>query len=288
MSSNPKENRVLVLGTSQDGGYPQVGCSRKCCIHAWENNYSRKVSSLAIISDDDCWLVDITPDFPSQLKMIESEINGLPKIAGIFITHAHIGHYLGLLDLGLEIMNTNKIPVYVMPSMGTFLKENGPFKQLVDLENIKLMPLIPDELVFLKNNLLITPFLVPHRNEFSETVGYKIHLDNNSLIYIPDIDSWEEWDGNMIDLVKNNDVAILDGTFYDGKELEDRKIEDIPHPCIKDSLKIFSLLEVVDRKKVYFTHLNHTNPVIQSSSSERLELLSHGYNVAEDGMVFKF
>ena len=288
MSSNPKENRVLVLGTSQDGGYPQVGCSRKCCIHAWENNYSRKVSSLAIISDDDCWLVDITPDFPSQLKMIESEINGLPKIAGIFITHAHIGHYLGLLDLGLEIMNTNKIPVYVMPSMGTFLKENGPFKQLVDLENIKLMPLIPDELVFLKNNLLITPFLVPHRNEFSETVGYKIHLDNNSLIYIPDIDSWEEWDGNMIDLVKNNDVAILDGTFYDGNELEDRKIEDIPHPCIKDSLKIFSLLEVVDRKKVYFTHLNHTNPVIQSSSSERLELLSHGYNVAEDGMVFKF
>ncbi len=288
MSSNPKENRVLVLGTSQDGGYPQVGCSRKCCIHAWENNYSRKVSSLAIISDGDCWLVDITPDFPSQLKMIESEINGLPKIAGIFITHAHIGHYLGLLDLGLEIMNTNKIPVYVMPSMGTFLKENGPFKQLVDLENIKLMPLIPDELVFLKNNLLITPFLVPHRNEFSETVGYKIHLDNNSLIYIPDIDSWEEWDGNMIDLVKNNDVAILDGTFYDGKELEDRKIEDIPHPCIKDSLKIFSLLEVVDRKKVYFTHLNHTNPVIQSSSSERLELLSHGYNVAEDGMVFKF
>tara|TARA_B100000029_G_scaffold386365_1_gene382180 strand:+ start:73 stop:939 length:867 start_codon:yes stop_codon:yes gene_type:complete len=288
LSSNPKENRVLVLGTSQDGGYPQVGCSRKCCIHAWENNYSRKVSSLAIISDDDCWLVDITPDFPSQLKMIESEINGLPKIAGIFITHAHIGHYLGLLDLGLEIMNTNKIPVYVMPSMGTFLKENGPFKQLVDLENIKLMPLIPDELVFLKNNLLITPFLVPHRNEFSETVGYKIHLDNNSLIYIPDIDSWEEWDGNMIDLVKNNDVAILDGTFYDGKELEDRKIEDIPHPCIKDSLKIFSLLEVVDRKKVYFTHLNHTNPVIQSSSSERLELLSHGYNVAEDGMVFKF
>lgn len=288
MSSNPKENRVLVLGTSQDGGYPQVGCSRKCCIHAWENNYSRKVSSLAIISDGDCWLVDITPDFPSQLKMIESEINGLPKIAGIFITHAHIGHYLGLLDLGLEIMNTNKIPVYVMPSMGTFLKENGPFKQLVDLENIKLMPLIPDELVFLKNNLLITPFLVPHRNEFSETVGYKIHLDNNSLIYIPDIDSWEEWDGNMIDLVKNNDVAILDGTFYDGNELEDRKIEDIPHPCIKDSLKIFSLLEVVDRKKVYFTHLNHTNPVIQSSSSERLELLSHGYNVAEDGMVFKF
>ncbi|MEE2859042.1 MAG: MBL fold metallo-hydrolase [Candidatus Neomarinimicrobiota bacterium] len=288
MSSNPKENRVLVLGTSQDGGYPQVGCSRKCCIHAWENNYSRKVSSLAIISDGDCWLVDITPDFPSQLKMIESEINGLPKIAGIFITHAHVGHYLGLLDLGLEIMNTNKIPVYVMPSMGTFLKENGPFKQLVDLENIKLMPLIPDELVFLKNNLLITPFLVPHRNEFSETVGYKIHLDNNSLIYIPDIDSWEEWDGNMIDLVKNNDVAILDGTFYDGNELEDRKIEDIPHPCIKDSLKIFSLLEVVDRKKVYFTHLNHTNPVIQSSSSERLELLSHGYNVAEDGMVFKF
>jgi len=288
LSSNPKENRVLVLGTAQDGGYPQVGCSRKCCIHAWENNYSRKVSSLAIISDNDCWLIDITPDFSSQLKMIESEINGLPKIAGIFITHAHVGHYLGLLDLGLEIMNTHKIPVYVMPSMETFLKENGPFMQLVDLENIKLMPLKPDELVSLKNNLSITPFLVPHRNEFSETVGYKIYLGNKTLVYIPDIDSWGEWGSNIVDLVENNDVAILDGTFYDSNELKKRKIEDIPHPFIKDSLKKFSLLEVVDRKKVYFTHLNHTNPAIQNSSFERLEILSHGCNVAEDGMVFKF
>ena len=198
--------------------------------------------------------------------MIELEIGRMPSISGIFITHAHIGHYLGLLDLGLEIMNTDKIPVFVMPSMENFLKENAPFTQLIELDNIKLKPLMPNKEMASKENLSITPLLVPHRNEFSETVGFQI---------------------NSIDLIRKNDFALLDGTFYDSTELENRNMADIPHPFIKDSLEIFSLLELVDRKKVYFTHLNHTNPAIHNSSLERLEIISQGFNVAEDGMIFK-
>ena len=281
-------DRIIVLGTAQDGGFPQVGCLKECCSRAWKNDaLSRKVSSLAIISNDDCWLIDVTPDFSSQLKMIESEIGGMPKISGIFITHAHIGHYLGLLDLGLEIMNTKQIPVYVMSRMKVFLKENAPFTQLIELDNIKLKSLMPSKEVVLKDNLCITPFLVPHRNEFSETVGFQIKSIDTSLLYVSDIDSWKDWDVNVADLIRKNDFALLDGTFYDSTEIENRNMEDIPHPFIKDSLEEFSLLELVDRKKVYFTHLNHTNPAIHNSSLERLEIMNQGCNVAEDGMVFK-
>ena len=280
--------KILVLGTAQDGGFPQTGCSKQCCYLSWKDNtHSRKVSSVAIISGDECWLIDITPDFSYQLKMIEAEIGKIPKISGIFITHAHIGHYLGLLDLGLEIMNTNLVPVHVMPTMDSFLKYNAPFTQLIDLKNIQIQLLAPDTKKILQDDLYITPFLVPHRNEFSETVGFRINSKDKSFIYIPDIDSWNKWSTKITDLIKEKDFLLLDGTFYDNKELENRNIKDIPHPFIKDSMKVFSLLEVVDRKKVYFTHLNHTNPAINALSPQRLEIVDQGYNVAEDGMIFE-
>ena len=118
-------------------------------------------------------------------------------------------------------------------------------------------------------------------------IGFQINSIDSSLLYISDIDSWKDWDVNINDLIRKTDFALLDGTFYDSTELENRNMADIPHPFIKDSLEVFSLLELVDRKKVYFTHLNHTNPAIHNSSLERLEIISQGFNVAEDGMIFK-
>ena len=284
--SHPSEN-ILVLGTSQDGGYPQTGCRAECCVEAWNDpEITRLVSSLAVLSGNECWLIDITPDFRHQLKMIEYQLKGEPIISGIFITHAHMGHYMGLLELGLEVMNTHDIPVYVMPKMKSFLIENAPFSQLIALNNIKLMNIDENVAVTLNKNLSITSFQVPHRNELSETVGFKIQSLNKSLVFISDIDSWEKWDVDINTLIQNNNILLLDGTFYSDGELSDRRIQDVPHPFIKKSLKKFSLLEVVDRKKVYFTHFNHTNPVNQKSSPERAVITEHCCQLAEDGMVF--
>jgi pyrroloquinoline quinone biosynthesis protein B len=284
---NNKDVRVIVLGTAQDGGFPQVGCKGKCCNEAWKDvTLKRKVSSLAIIYDNDCWLIDITPDFRHQFSMIGDEIGRLPNISGIFITHAHVGHYMGLLDLGLEVMNTHSIPVYVMPKMNEFLQNNAPFSQLIELNNIRIELINDGEEIQLNNHLSIMSFLVPHRNEFSETIGCNVKSENKSLVYVSDIDSWDEWKMDVNELIRNNDVLLLDGTFYDSTELKNRNINDVPHPFIMDSLVKFSLLEEVDRKKVYFTHLNHTNPAIQKTSLERLAIMNESCNVAEDGMVF--
>ena len=285
-TSNLSEN-IIVLGTAQDGGYPQVGCREKCCVEAWnDHKLKRRVSSLSIISGDDCWLIDITPDFAYQLNMIETRLNRQPHICGIFISHAHMGHYIGLMELGLEVMNTNLIPVYVMPKMKSFLQENAPFTQLINLKNIKLRQMTENVLIQLNDNINITPFEVPHRNEYSETIGFRIKSSDRSILYISDIDSWDTWDVDINDMIRSNDLLFLDGTFFSDIELPIRNMQDVPHPYIKESLQKFSLLEEVDRDKVYFTHLNHSNPVIKQSSVERLATINQGCHIAEDGMVF--
>ncbi len=158
---------------------------------------------------------------------------------------------------------------------------------LIKLNNIKLQ-LIKENVAFnLNKNISITPFQVPHRNEFSETIGFKVQSADKSLLYISDIDSWDTWDVDINDLIRNNDILLLDGTFFCDSELPGRNVQDVPHPFIQDSLQKFSLLEEIDRKKVYFTHLNHTNPAIQNSSPERSEIIQNGCHIADDGMMFR-
>jgi len=278
---------ILTLGTAQDGGFPHTGCMNACCVDAWQNpSLKRLIASLAVLVNNKCWLIDITPDFSLQLNMIQNQSSNTMEIAGIFITHAHIGHYTGLLELGLEVMHTRNIPVYVMPKMKYFLEENAPFTQLIELHNIELVEIKADIALPLNDSISVTPFLVPHRNELSETVGFRIESENTSLIYISDIDSWDDWDVDINHIIRSNDILLLDGTFFSSDELENRNMHEIPHPFIKDSLDRFSLLDRVDRGKVYFTHFNHTNPVIKGSGKELLEVEKHGCQLAKDGMTF--
>ena len=286
MHTEDEQVSLLVLGTAQDGGYPHTGCREVCCKEAWNNlKLQRLVSSLAILSGNDCCLIDITPDFSDQLRMIETELKRASRISGIFVSHAHMGHYMGLMELGLEVMNTHAIPVYVMEKMKSFLEENAPFTQLIKLNNIKLKIIEENTSVQLNKNISIAPFLVPHRNEFSETVGYSMQSARKKVLYIPDIDCWDQWETDINAMIKKHDIAFLDGTFYDKTELKRRKIEDVPHPSIKESIKRFSPLVAIDRKKVNFTHLNHTNNVLKQNSEERNEIIAQGFQVASDGMV---
>src|SRR6185312_13714084 len=138
----PQSNSyIIVLGTAQDGGYPQVGCTKNCCNLAWKyDSLRRYVVSLALVDSvsNKWWLFEATPDFKYQLHLLEelthSKYKYLPE--GIFITHAHIGHYPGLMELGREVMDTKEMPVYVLPKMASFLENNGPWSQLVKLKNI--------------------------------------------------------------------------------------------------------------------------------------------------------
>jgi pyrroloquinoline quinone biosynthesis protein B len=285
----PQTPYVMVLGVAQDAGYPQMNCKKECCKAAWENSKLQKMTSCLAIIDpttNQQWIIDATPNIKEQLQLLKSK-SGTEKIDGVLLTHAHMGHYSGLIHFGREVMGTNNIPVFAMPKMTTFLKENGPWSQLVEIENISLRKLKSDSTFSLNKNIKVTPFLVPHRDEFSETVGYKITINEKILLFIPDIDKWEKWETNIVPLIQKVDYAFLDATFYKNGELK-RDMSEIPHPFVEESMELFSNLSETDKQKVHFIHFNHTNPLLIEGSASQKEVTEKGFNLSKEGQIIRF
>jgi len=208
------------------------------------------------------------------------------SVDGIFLTHAHIGHYSGLMYLGKEAMDAKEIPLYVMPRMKNFLSTNGPWDQLVSRKNIQLQVMENEQVVNLSQSITVTPILVPHRDEYSETVGYRINGPNKSALFIPDIDKWDKWDKNIIDEIKKVDYAFLDAAFYSGKEINNRDISEIPHPFVIESFETFKNISEIEKSKIVFIHFNHTNPLLNSKSVETQIVIDKGYKIGTIGDVF--
>jgi pyrroloquinoline quinone biosynthesis protein B len=277
---------LVVLGIAQDGGVPQAG-SRGA--PGWHDPSRRRlVVSLGLVDpiSGERWMFEATPDFRLELERLDETfpVEGRPGLNGIFLTHAHIGHYTGLMFLGHESMGAAGVPVYAMPRMRDFLATNGPWNQLVKYENIVLRPLEDGRPVRLNRRLTVTPFLVPHRQEYAEVVGFRIDGPERSALFIPDIDSWEEWDaaGTRIEeLLAEVDVAYLDATFFADGEIPGRDMSGFPHPFITHSMERFAGLPAEIRNRVRFIHLNHTNPALWPGSGERHAVEAAGFHVAE-------
>jgi pyrroloquinoline quinone biosynthesis protein B len=281
---------VQVLGVAQDGGYPHFGCEKSCCKMAWKDTSIRKfVVALAIVDPKTkkWWLMEATPDVKEQVeylkKLTAGKYNYLPD--GVFITHAHIGHYAGLINFGREVMNTNNIPVYVMPKMKKFIETNGPWSQLVKLNNIKLIELKEDLPVKLSDQIVITSMLVPHRDEFSETVGFRIATSVKSYLFIPDIDKWEKWKRAIIKEVDKVDIAFLDATFNDIHELKNRKMSEVPHPFVEETMELFKTTSDKTKAKIHFIHFNHTNAVMWDKST-KTQVEQKKFNVSVQGAIY--
>ena len=278
---------LVVLGIAQDGGVPQAGSKDH---PAWKNpNLKRHVVSLAVVDpiSSQRWLLEATPDFREQLNMLDEifSVEESPGLSGIFLTHAHMGHYTGLIYLGHESMGAKEVPVYVMPKMKTYLSTNGPWDQLVRYKNIELRELNHNKPVTLNVRLKIRPFLVPHRQEYSEVVGFEIIGPNKKVLFIPDIDNWQEFDamGQRIeDLISMVDVAYLDGSFFANGEIPGRDMSGFPHPFITTSMRRFGSLPSEEKSKIRFIHLNHTNPALLGDSAARKKIIENGFRVSEE------
>jgi pyrroloquinoline quinone biosynthesis protein B len=279
---------LIVLGVSQDGGVPQAGSTDH---PGWHDPAQRRlVASLGLVDPETerSWIFDATPDFPQQLQGLRAvtgeSVDGAPD--GVFLTHAHIGHYTGLMYLGHEVMGAQAVPVYAMARMSEYLSSNGPWDQLVRYENIDLQVMTAGEPVRLSTTLSVTPILVPHRQEYAEVVGFRVDGPSRSALFIPDIDSWSAWDEMGVRIeeqIAQVDVAYLDGTFYANGELPGRDMSGFPHPFISHSVERFSALPAHERAKIRFIHFNHSNPVIWEGSPARQQVLDAGFGLAAEG-----
>ncbi|WP_128893589.1 MBL fold metallo-hydrolase [Erythrobacter sp. HKB08] len=300
-------SELVVLGAGQDAGAPQIG-------NADDDGPRLLPSSLALIdrAEGKRYLFDATPAITEQLAAldrIEPPSEGL-GIDGVFLTHAHIGHYLGLAYLGREAAGAKAVPVHAMPRMAEFLRSNGPWSQLVELGNIEIretrksrwfLPAEeawrPAEPQFLSTGIAATAFPVPHRDEYSETVGWvAFNPDTFSFLYLPDIDSWEEWEEksalySLETQIARVQYAFIDATFWDDNELLDengvgRDMSEIPHPRVTETMDRLQHLPPHERAKVHFIHYNHTNPIRDPDSAESAEVRERGFRVAREGMRF--
>ena len=273
---------LKILGVVQDGGFPHLGNNKTCCDNVDQNRY---VTSILLTNNlnNESYLFDASPDINEQLNFMGDRIK--KDLKGIFLTHAHIGHYTGLMYFGREALNSRLINVYAMPRMKKFLEKNGPWSQLVELQNISIKQISNNSKISIDPNVIVQPIEVPHRGEFSETVGYKIYGPNKILLFIPDIDKWYLWEKSIIDEIKKVDYALIDATFYDSKEVNYRDVSEIPHPFVVESLELFDPIKQKEKNKIFFIHLNHTNPLLNDNSEEYKYIINKGYNVAKEGMV---
>ena len=281
----------IVLGIAQDAGIPQPGCTRSCCQALWKQKDKYLwASCLGIVepATNSLWLLDITPHFPMQMGLLHQSLSCSSQqieLDGVMLTHAHMGHYTGLIFLGKEAMNTQKLPVRVLPRMQHFLENNEPWKTLIQNENIDLVPQQLHRWESLNARIACKAIPAEHRSEFSETAGFIIKGPSRSLLFLPDSDPWKE-DFPIEQYIREVDRAYIDGTFFTKEELKGRDFDEVPHPCVKESVNRFKALPIEERMKIHFIHFNHTNPLVRLESNERKWLLEQGFRLAEQGESF--
>ena len=275
---------ITVLGNVQDAGYPHIGCEKNCCNKNFNSSAVNFVTSLGVtdLVDNKSFLFEATPDISKQLKFLNNNYSSSTIVDGVFITHAHIGHYTGLMYFGREALGAHKVPVYVMPKMKQFLESNSPWNQLIDLDNVQLREIFKNKKITISKNLIIVPFTVPHRDEFSETVGYKIIGPNKSALFIPDINKWSLWNKDIVAEVKDVDYAFLDATFFKDGEVN-RPMDEIPHPFIVETINLFKNESTQVKNKIHFIHFNHTNISLQYENPVIDSIGKLGYNFARFG-----
>lgn len=285
----PNSPYITILGIAQDGGFPHINNNNEFQQVANDPSSRELVVSLGLIDpvNQKKFLFEATPDMPEQLSILERNYLKTDKIIdGIFLTHAHMGHYTGLMHLGREAMGSKNIPVMAMPRMKKFLESNGPWEQLVSLNNIKILPLGNETSVQVSQLLKVTPFLVPHRDEYSETVGYKIEGPNKTALFIPDIDKWSKWERDLVAEVQKVDYAFLDATFFADGEIP-RPMSEVPHPFVEETVHAFAKADSTTKSKIIFIHFNHSNPALSPDFKERQELEIKGFRFAKQGNLYR-
>ncbi len=280
-AAGPPGPEAIVLGIAQDGGVPHAGCRQELCVSARRDPRLRqRVASLGLVdpASGKRFLIDATPDFADQMD----QLGGLPD--GILLTHAHIGHYLGLAQLGREVLNARKVPVYATRRMAQFLRSNRPWSRLAEEGNIEIREIAPGEELALAPGLFATAIHVPHRDEDSDTVAYLVRGPARKILWLPDIDKWEKWDHRLIDFLADPSLtAFVDGTFFSADEIPGRSISDIPHPLVPETIALVESAPTA-RGRVIFVHLNHTNRLLWDADAVRA-IATKGFSIARQGQA---
>jgi pyrroloquinoline quinone biosynthesis protein B len=280
--------KLHVLGIAQDAGVPQAACDSPNCEAARRDPSRRHLAASVAIAlpGGAVWLVDATPDLREQLDIaiaLGTASGASPPrrrpVAGVLLTHGHMGHYLGLAHFGFEAAHTDQIPVRATARMAALLRDNAPWGQLVRLRNIVLEEITPG-VAFDLGPVRVVPIAVPHRAEYTDTLAYRFEGPRTTVLYIPDTDHWAKHD-DPASLFDGVDIALVDATFASMDELPGRDLEEIAHPTVASTIALLEDRVARGELQVVLIHLNHSNPLLDP---QRRGALPTGFGVAEAGL----
>jgi pyrroloquinoline quinone biosynthesis protein B len=288
---------VTILGTAQDGGIPQAGCSCQRCLDAHRDLKLRKYPvSLGILGVDGTkHIIEITKNLSEQLVIWTPEKNDLFIPETVSITHLHLGHIEGIGQLGKPVMGLREVDVYLSPKNKDVFDNRSDIVLMEDEGNIRTHsknfyhPFEPkDGCGF---SLQFIP--IPHRSELGDNAAIIIKAEGKSILFMPDQDSWSDTldyhsKENIRDFLKMFDIdeALIDGTFWNMNELPRRDISKIPHPTIQETIQLLGSKREGD-PEISFLHLNHSNPVNDLGSEQRKVVEENGWKISEIGDVLK-
>lgn len=289
--SAPDAVELVVLGIAQDGGLPHFGCEQPCCVEARQQGRMLFPTALGLIDRRGggaprLLLVEATPRIEEQVAMLHRvagvQGRGRQPVDAVMTTHAHLGHFLGLLWFGREVAGSRALPLHASSRFCEFLAGNAPWKQLLTLGQLQLQPFAPGGEFSPWPGITVRAVPVPHRDEWSDTMAFLLRGPTRSVLFVPDVDAWHRAPGLLEQLLVDADVAYLDGTFYDGRELPDRDLAEIPHPPITATMALLAEQARQRPGRIRFLHCNHSNPVLHDAAV-RSAVLAAGFGIAEQG-----
>lgn len=248
-------------------------------------------------------LIDASPDL--KLQMEENRLNPHEAKSGdryerntridtVLLTHGHGDHCVGLFEFSTG--RCFNIPTYGPPDLIQYLfgTEGEPqfFRGLGRLAADYVQPLALEEgrRIRLLGGIEAEGFGIPHTSFSggayfpSQTYGYEVSASGKRFVYAPDLSDLTE---EVLRRVEGADLFMLDGTFWWDNELErvsglKKTSRELGHVSIEESLEV---LETIDVKRVVYTHINHTNPILEPKSPLLDRLAEIGFEIARDGQI---
>jgi pyrroloquinoline quinone biosynthesis protein B len=284
--------RVLLLGTAAGGGFPQWNCACAMCVACRSGDPAvppRTQDCLAVSADDTTWyLVNASPDIRAQLLAAPVLAPGPgPRdtpLRGALLTDAELDHTLGLMSLreggGLRVFAPSAVLSALdghFPIRGTVARYGEwTWSPAADLPGLAVDTFAVSDKHprYAVGSTAPGPWVVAYRITDPATGG--------ALVYAPCL---REWPAGFDEFVTGATAVVLDGTFYSPREMSGTGTtaaaqRAMGHVPMEDSLGRIRRHTGI---RWYYTHLNNTNPVLDTRSPEYAAVREAGVEVPPDG-----
>jgi pyrroloquinoline quinone biosynthesis protein B len=299
--------RLLVLGSSAGGGFPQWNCNCTQCtgVRAGRSGLrARTQSSVAVGGPHDWVLVNASPDVLQQL-LAHAPLQPARRlrdsgIAGVLLSDGQIDHTTGLYMLRER---SSRLPLWCSDPVYEDLTQGNPIlrvlehycgteRRRIDLGGVPFeIPGVVDLRVrALALDSKPAPFS-PHREApvRGDNLGFVFEnrLSGRRIFYAPGL---AHIDAVVWEAMCSSQVVMVDGTFWVDDEMirmglskkTGRQIGHLPQSGPGGMLEALARLPPSTRKLLI--HINNTNPILDERSAERATCTAAGVEVCHDGL----